>query len=105
QKHEAPPPADQRAPPEVVLEPHPRPGNPRPIDPPTPSPPRGLDLSDRPASGPLRTAIAERDQLVVGDIGTQLAAAAVDPLLQLGPVRVDHHRPARRLRTRRARLA
>jgi hypothetical protein len=41
----------------------------------------------------------------VGDISAQLAATAVDPLLELGPVRVDHHRPARRVRTQPARFA
>jgi len=40
----------------------------------------------------------------VGDIGAQLAAAALHPLLQLGPPGVDHHRPGRRVGGERAGL-
>ena len=43
-----------------------------------------LHLRDRAPGGALRTGKAHRDELVVGDIGTDLAVGTLDQLLDLG---------------------
>ena len=46
---------------------------------------------------PLRALEAEREQLVVDDVGPDLAVAALDPLLDLGQIAVDQPVPGRSL--------
>ena len=95
----------RRAVAEVVLHPHPRLGQPRPVHPGPPGPPVGPHLGHRPPGRARRPLIAQVDQLAVGDVGAQPAPGALHPLLQLGQERVDEHRPAHRLRGQPALLA
>lgn len=53
-------PIDARTIAEVVLQPHPRLGDPGPVDPGMAQPPRSLDLIDCPPGGPFRTRIPQR---------------------------------------------
>jgi hypothetical protein len=101
-KQQGRPPADHRPAAVVPLQPHPRLGHPGPVDPPPAGLPGPLGRSHRSPGRALRPLIAERDQLVVGDISAQLAAAALHPLLQLGPIGVHHHGPGRRVGGERA---
>ena len=82
------PPADPRALPPVPLQPHPRFRYPRPVRPPAPGPPGGLQLGHRPPGRALRPAIAHRGQLAVHHIGADPAITAVDQLLHLGQERI-----------------
>ena len=87
---------DQRPVAEVVLRPHPRLGDVRPVHPPPPREVRPLDLGDRPPRGPLRPAIPHRGDRLVRHIGADLPLRPVDQLLQLGQERAGHPRPPRR---------
>jgi len=73
----------------VVLQPHPRLGDPGPVHPHMPCPIGLLDLRDRTAGRPLRTGVPQREQLLVGHIGTNLALGPFDPLLDLGQILID----------------
>ena len=81
--------ADVRPVTPVELEPHAGLGYPRSIQPAPPGPPGFLRFGHPPARRSLRTAISERDQLVVHDISTHLALGRLDPLLELVEVIVD----------------
>jgi hypothetical protein len=89
---------DQRPGAVVPLQPHPRLWHPRPVHPPAASVERLLDRCHRPAGGPLGALVAQRAQLVVGDVGAQLAVAALHPFLQLRKMRVDQLLPGQRAR-------
>lgn len=52
-----------------------------------------LDVRDRAAGSAFRTLVAQGHELVVGDIGTDLAERPLDPLLDLGQVLIDQLRP------------
>ena len=73
----------------VELEPHAGLGDPGPEDAPVPRRVRVLDVGHRTPRGPLRAVEAERAQLLVGDVGADPAMGALDPLLELGEVRVE----------------
>lgn len=62
-------------------------------------------LGYRPPGRPFRPRIPERPQLVVGHVGPDSAVALLDPLLALGPERIDQLIPRRRMRCRLAGLA
>jgi hypothetical protein len=66
-------PADPGPVAEVVLQPHPRLGDPRPVNAGVAQPPPGLHLGDRPAGGPFRTRVAQGEELFVGLVGTDPA--------------------------------
>lgn len=75
------------------LQPYPRLGNPRPVSPPVPGPPRVFGLGDRPPGRPLRAVIAHRGQPAVHHIRADLPAAAVHQLLHLAGELIDAARP------------
>jgi transposase len=81
--------------PEVILQPHPGLRHPRPMHPPAPDPIRRLGLGDCSPCGALRTRITQPDQLVVGHIRADLTPRAIHPLLELAPIRIHQHVPAR----------
>ena len=54
---------------------------------------RPPDGRDRAAGGAFRTGVPQCDELVVGDVGADLALGPFDPLLDLRQVLVDQHRP------------
>ena len=67
-----------------------------------PDPAQAVVLLHRRHSPPgrtLRAGEADREQLVVGDVGTDLAKGAFDPLLDLGQKLVDQHRPGHPVNT------
>ena len=70
-----------------------------------PEPVLPLDRGDRPPGRPLRPGEPHRHQLVVGDVGADLALRLLDPFLDLGQELVDQPRPARPRRGRRRRPA
>jgi len=81
----------------VELKPHAGLRDPRPEDPPMSGRICLLGSSDSPASRSLGAIEAECQQLVVDDVGADLAVAALDPLLDLGHVRIDQLAPSDRL--------
>ena len=81
----------------VVLQPHPRLGDPGSVDPHPPSTVGLLDLRDRSSGGAFRAGVAQSEQLFVGHVGADLAERTLDPLLDLGQVHVDQLRPGSRL--------
>src|SRR3990172_2433331 len=83
------PTADPRSSPPVELEPHPGLRDPWPAPPPVAGGVRLLGSSDRPSRRPLRALEPQREQLVVNDVGADLALRALDPLLDLGQEAVD----------------
>jgi len=65
----------------------------------------GADLRDRPPRRPFRPLVAEREQLVVGLVGADLAVGLLDPFLDLGQERVRDPAPVSGLGDRLARVA
>ena len=84
----------------VELEPHAGLGDPGPEDPPVAGRVRPLDLGDRTPGRPLRAVEAQRAELLVDDVGADPAVAALDPLLELGEVRIEDLVTAHRVRRR-----
>ena len=82
--------ADPRAVTEVVLRPHPRLRDPRPVHPAPPGPPRLLDLCDRAAGGPLGPTEPHRDDLVVRHVGADLPRTARRALRAWAGTRRSH---------------
>ena len=89
---------------EVVLQPHPRLGDPRPMHPGMSQPVRRLHPGDRPPGRPVRPAIAERQQLLVGLVGANPALRRLHPLLDLVQERIRDLRPAGQVPDRPARI-
>ena len=91
--------------PKSYSRPHPRLGHPRPVH---PHPP-GLELPprrrDRPPGGPLRTGVAQREELLVGLVRADLPRRVLQPLLDLREEPVDQLRTGRRTVTQPARFA
>lgn len=77
----------------IELEPHAGLRDPRPVHPPVAGGVRLLGSSDRAAGRPLRALEAQRQELVVDDVGPDLALRALDPLLDLGQEAVDQPLP------------
>jgi hypothetical protein len=94
-KQRRPHPVDERAVPEVVLQPHPRLGHPRPVHPDPTQPVVPAHRGDRTTGGPLRTRIAEREQLLVRLVGADLPRRVLHPLLDLGQILIDQLRTSR----------
>ncbi len=90
-------PVDDRAVAEVVLQPHARLGHPRAVDPAVAEVERGLRLVHRPPCGALGTAVAQREELLVGLVRADLPEGVVDPLLDLGQELFDQLRAGRGL--------
>ena len=80
----------------VVLQPHPRLGDPRPVHPPPARMPGRLQLSHRTPGGAFRAGVSQPRQLRMDPVGANLALGPVDPLLDLVQERVDQLRAALR---------
>lgn len=78
----------------VELEPHAGLRGPGPIGAPSAGAPGGLGGADGPAGGALVTLEAQGAEALVDDVGADAAQGALHELLDLVPVRVDHHGPS-----------
>jgi hypothetical protein len=87
-------PSDPRTLAPVELKPHPGLGDPRAKDPAMAGRVRLLGTAHRPPRRPLRALEPKCQELVVDDVGANLAVAPLDPVLDFGQVWIDELAPA-----------
>lgn len=90
---------------EIVLNPHTRLRDPRPVHPGVAEPVGGAHLGERASGRAVRARVAESDQFRVGDVGAQLALGRDHPFLELGHERVRDPATVERVRQRLASIA
>jgi hypothetical protein len=90
---------------EIVLQPVPRLRDPRPVDAGMAQPVGGLDLRNGPAGGPLRTGVAQPEELFMGLIRADPALGLLDPFLDPRQIGIGDPAPGRRLGQRTAGVA